>query len=176
MGPAMERRRGIAFGRTISAMKVLNLQCAHQHEFEGWFGSEDDFVSQLARGLVTCPLCGDAHIDKKLSAPRLNLRSGRHDTEETSSAGSVVEMSNHAMNPELAALQARMLKALREVVAQTEDVGERFADEARAMHSGELEHRNIRGQASPQEALAMMEEGIEVIALPMLPAVKETLQ
>jgi hypothetical protein len=85
-------------------------------------------------------------------------------------------MSNHAMEPELAALQARMLRALREVVANTEDVGERFADEARAMHSGETEHRNIRGQASPQEALAMLEEGIEVIALPMLPAVKETLQ
>jgi hypothetical protein len=157
-------------------MKVLNLQCAHQHEFEGWFGSEDDFVSQLARGLVTCPLCGDANIDKKLSAPRLNLRSGRHGADEAASAGAVVPMSNHAMNPELAALQARMLKALREVVAQTEDVGERFADEARAMHSGETEHRNIRGQASPQEALAMLEEGIEVIALPMLPAVKETLQ
>ena len=155
-------------------MKVLNLQCAHQHEFEGWFGSEDDFVSQLGRGLVTCPMCGDAHIQKMLSAPRLNLRSGRSDLEATSTTS--VPMSNHAANPELAALQARMLRALREVVAQTEDVGERFVDEARAMHSGETEHRNIRGQASPQEALAMLEEGIEVIALPMLPAVKETLQ
>lgn len=176
MGFALERRCDVTFGRTIYVMKVLNLQCAHQHEFEGWFGSEDDFVSQLGRGLVTCPLCGDVHIDKKLSAPRLNLRSGRHDTEEAASAGAVVAVSNQAMNPELAALQARMLKALREVVAQTEDVGERFADEARAMHSGETEHRNIRGQASPQEALAMLEEGIEVIALPMLAAVKETLQ
>jgi hypothetical protein len=157
-------------------MKVLNLQCAHQHEFEGWFGSEDDFVSQLARGLVTCPLCGDGHIDKKLSAPRLNLRSGRQGNDDAVSTGAVVAMSNHTTNPELAALQARMLKALREVVTQTEDVGERFADEARAMHSGETERRNIRGQASPQEALAMLEEGIEVIALPMLPAVKETLQ
>lgn len=154
-------------------MKVLNLQCAHLHEFEGWFGSEDDFVSQLGRGLVTCPLCGDAQIEKKLSAPRLNLRSGRHDEGPSTSS---VPMSNHSNHPELAALQSRMLKALREVVAQTEDVGERFADEARAMHSGETEHRNIRGQASPQEALAMLEEGIEVIALPTLPAVKETLQ
>ena len=74
------------------------------------------------------------------------------------------------------ALQAAYLQAVRHVVTHTEDVGERFADEARAMHSGETEHRNIRGQASPQEALAMLEEGIEVIALPMLPAVKETLQ
>jgi hypothetical protein len=157
-------------------MKVLNLQCAHQHEFEGWFGSEDDFVSQLGRGLVTCPLCGDAHIQKKLSAPRLNLRSGRDEAGPSTPPGAAVAISNHAANPELAALQARMLKALREVVANTEDVGERFADEARAMHSGEVEHRNIRGQATPQEALAMLEEGIEVIALPPLPVVKETLQ
>lgn len=159
-------------------MKVLNLQCAHQHEFEGWFGSEDDFTGQLARGLVSCPLCGDVHIQKKLSAPRLNLRAGRQDTEAAVAApvGNAVSLSNHTQNPELAALQARMLQALREVVAQTEDVGERFADEARAMHQGEVAHRQIRGQTSPQEALELMEEGIEVIALPMLPAIKETLQ
>ena len=156
-------------------MKVLNLQCAHQHEFEGWFGSEDDFASQLARGLVSCPLCGDAQIEKKLSAPRLNLRTGRGE-EAVPAAGTTVALSNHAMKPELASLQARMLQALREVVANTEDMGERFADEARAMHHGEAAHRQIRGQASPQEALELMEEGIDVIALPMVPAIKETLQ
>lgn len=155
-------------------MKVLNLQCAHQHEFEGWFGSEDDFVSQLGRGLVACPLCGDVHIQKKLSAPRLNLRSSRQAADAPTSAS--VPMSNHTQSPELAALQARMLMALREVVANTEDVGDRFAGVARAMHHGEVERRNIRGQASPQEALEMMEEGIEVIALPALPSIKETLQ
>jgi hypothetical protein len=127
---------------------------------------------------VSCPLCGDVQIEKKLAAPRLNLRAGRQDTESTMAApaGNAVSLSNHTQNPELAALQARMLQALREVVAQTEDVGERFADEARAMHHGEVEHRQIRGQTSPQEALELMEEGIEVIALPMLPAIKETLQ
>lgn len=157
-------------------MKVLNLQCAHQHAFEGWFASEEDFVSQLGRGLVACPLCGDAHIQKKLSAPRLNLRAGRDEPVATGSTEQAVALSNHELTPELAALQARMLRALREVVSNTEDVGERFVDVARAMHHGEVEHRNIRGQASPQEALAMMEEGIEVIALPALPALKETLQ
>lgn len=159
-------------------MKVLNLQCAHQHEFEGWFGSEDDYTSQLERGLLSCPMCGDVHIAKKLSAPRLNLRAARQAPETAAPAASAgaVAMSNHPGNAELAALQARMLNALREVMANTEDVGERFADEARAMHHGEVEHRQIRGQASPQEALELMEEGIEVIALPMVPAVKETLQ
>ncbi len=157
-------------------MKVLNLQCAHQHAFEGWFGSEEDFVSQLGRGLVACPLCGDVRIEKKLSAPRLNLRVGREESEEPVTTGQAVALNNNELNPELAAMQARMLRALREVVSNTEDVGERFVDVARAMHHGEVENRNIRGQASPQEALAMMEEGIEVIALPALPALKETLQ
>jgi hypothetical protein len=156
-------------------MKVLNLQCAHQHEFEGWFGSEDDFTSQLARGLVSCPLCGDAHIEKKLSAPRLNLRTTRG--EDSASSTTAVALSNHAApNPELAELQARMLAALREVVSNTEDVGERFAEEARAMHHGEKEHRQIRGQASAQEAMELIEEGIEVMPLPMLPGIKDTLQ
>lgn len=155
-------------------MKVLNLQCAHQHDFEGWFGSEDDFTSQLARGLVTCPLCGDARIEKKLSAPRLNLRTVRG--EDSTAPSSAVALSNHSASPELAELQSRMLKALREVVANTEDVGERFAEEARAMHHGEKEHRQIRGQASAQQALELIEEGIEVMPLPSLPALKETLQ
>ncbi|WP_066270364.1 DUF1178 family protein [Hydrogenophaga palleronii] len=162
-------------------MKVLNLQCAHQHAFEGWFGSEEDFTSQLARGLVSCPMCGDVNIQKKLSAPRLNLRAGRQDPDANASAAPAqgertVAMSNQTQHPELAAMQARVLQALREVMAQTEDVGERFADQARAMHHGEIEPRQIRGQASPQEALELMEEGVEVIALPMVPAIKETLQ
>jgi hypothetical protein len=160
-------------------MKVLNLQCAHQHQFEGWFGSEEDFTEQLARGLVSCPLCGDVHVQKKLSAPRLNLRAGRQEAvvEAAAPAGTTVAMSNHAAaNAELVALQGRMLQALREVMASTEDVGERFAEEARAMHHGEVAHRQIRGQTSAREALELMEEGIEVIALPMLPAVKDTLQ
>lgn len=155
-------------------MKVLNLQCANQHEFEGWFGSEDDYTSQLARGLVSCPMCGDVHIQKMLSAPRLNLRAGRQETEV--SAENQVAVSNHGAHPDLTAIQARIMQALREVVANTEDVGERFADEARAMHHGETEHRQIRGKASPQEALELMEEGIEVIALPSMPGIKETLQ
>lgn len=159
-------------------MKVLNLQCAHQHEFEGWFGSEDDFTSQMERGLVSCPLCGDAHIQKMLSAPRLNLRASHQDTKVPTapSENHAVAMGHHGGKPEAAAMQARVLKALREVMANTEDVGERFADEARAMHHGEVEHRQIRGQTSAQEALELMEEGVDVIALPMLPAIKETLQ
>jgi hypothetical protein len=155
-------------------MKVLDLQCAHQHVFEGWFGSEEDFASQLERGLVSCPLCGDQRIEKKLSAPRLNLRSGKETAGPTSEAA--VAMSNHPAHAELVQLQARMLKAMREIVASTEDVGERFAEQARAMHHGEIERRNIRGNAAPDVVLELIEEGVDVMPLPLLPPAKETLQ
>jgi len=150
-------------------MKVLDLQCGHQHGFEGWFASEDDFASQLQRGLVSCPLCGDARIEKKLSAPRLNLRTPRHDP-------SPAPVDAAAPVQDMQALQARMVATLRRLVAESEDVGERFADQARAMHHGELERRNIRGRTTPGEALELLEEGVDVLPLPPLPVLKETLQ
>ncbi|RFP77192.1 DUF1178 family protein [Hydrogenophaga borbori] len=156
-------------------MKVLDLQCAHQHVFEGWFGSEDDFHQQLERGLVSCPLCGDQRVEKKLSAPRLNLRAGR-DAPGAAHRPEGLTLSNHPAQAELAELQARMLKAMREIMVNTEDVGERFAEQARAMHHGEIERRNIRGQTSAAVALELLEEGVEVMPLPLLPAVKDTLQ
>lgn len=173
-------------------MKVLDLHCSQQHSFEGWFASEDDFQSQLARGLVTCPLCADATITKKLSAPRLNLttlrgergggpaRQVESEPMQTKSASDVSETATaHAQEPhalEPAQLQAALLKIVRHVVANTEDVGSSFPEEARKMHYGETEHRNIRGQASPQETEALLDEGISVLPLPMPDALKETLQ
>jgi hypothetical protein len=155
-------------------MKVLNLQCSHQHDFEGWFASEDDFHQQLERGLLSCPMCGDAQVRKMLSAPRLNL--GRTREEPVARAGSdegLVELGRTAPGSEL---QGRLLRAVRELMSQTEDVGERFADQARAMHHGELEQRNIRGRTTPEVAMELIEEGIDVMPLPALPALKETLQ
>ncbi|MFN3570834.1 MAG: DUF1178 family protein [Polaromonas sp.] len=162
-------------------MKVLNLQCAHQHAFEGWFASEDDFQGQLARGLVTCPLCADPCIQKMPSAPRLNLGAS-----QPTPAASARELTLPAAGPASAAVpqaalasppgQAEFLKALREVVASTEDVGERFADEARAMHYGDAEQRSIRGQTSRAEAMELLEEGIEVMPLPLPASVTGTLQ
>ena len=165
-------------------MKVLDLQCSQQHSFEGWFASEDDFQSQLTRGLVTCPLCADPVIQKMPSAPRLNLGAGAADnasaspsrelaTSATAPAAGPVHAVMAAGNP---AGQAEFLKALRHVLANTEDVGERFADEARAMHYGDAEQRSIRGKASRREAVELLEEGIDVMPLPLPAAVKETLQ
>lgn len=162
-------------------MKVLGLQCAQQHSFEGWFGSEDDYTSQLERGLLSCPVCGNVHIQKMLSAPRLNLRTSREsktsDVQDgatsPSNAQAGVEPQRSALGP---SLQGQLLQALRQVVAATEDVGERFADQARAMHHGDMEQRNIRGRTTPEVAQELLDEGIDVLPLPSLPALKETLQ
>ena len=149
-------------------MKVLDLQCAQQHGFEGWFGSEDDFTSQLARGLVTCPMCGDTTITKKLSAPRLNL--GHHGGPPTAveQPQQAVKQDVVATNDTHAALQAAWLGMARRILANTDDVGDRFAEEARKIHYGEVPQRGIRGKATAAESEALAEEGIEVmqIALP----------
>ena len=155
---------GIGLAFIIKAMKVLNLQCSHTHSFEGWFASEDEFQSQLARGLVECPLCGDTAITKMLSAPRLNLGAP-----EPTGKQDVVSMPD-------ASLQAAWMKMVRHVMANTDDVGERFAEEARRIHYGETEERSIRGQASREETEALIEEGIGVLPLPIPKALKEPLQ
>jgi hypothetical protein len=148
-------------------MKVLNLQCPASHDFEGWFASEDDFQSQLARGLVECPMCGDTGIRKMLSAPRLNL--GAAQPAPPAAKESVVTAPDKT-------LQAAWLKMVRHVLANTEDVGERFVEEARKIHYGETEERGIRGQATPEQRQELLEEGIGVLPLPIPEALKETLQ
>ena len=144
-------------------MKVLNLQCAHGHGFEGWFASHAEFESQLADGLVECPLCGDTKITKLLAAPRLNLG--------TSKPVDTPEKALDASSPD-----AQWLQAARKILAETEDVGDRFADEARRMHYGETEMRGIRGQSTREQTQSLIEEGIPVFPLPLPPALKETLQ
>ncbi len=146
-------------------MKVLNLQCTHQHGFEGWFSSEEDFQDQLQRGLIECPLCGDTQVAKMLSAPRLNLGAARKP-----------QQHQEVVPPADITRQAALMRAVREVMAKTEDVGERFPEEARRIHYGETRERNIRGLATPDQAEALAEEGIGVMALPMPEILKETLQ
>lgn len=157
-------------------MKVLDLQCAHQHTFEGWFGSEDDFQSQLARGLVECPLCGNSDIVKKLSAPRLNL--GAVQIPNKTDAAPAAEPSQTtaaapALSPEA---QVAWMKMVRHVIANTEDVGNQFAEEARKIHYGERKERNIRGEATAEETEALLDEGIDVLPLPIPAALKRPLQ
>ena len=164
-------------------MKVLDLQCRQGHVFEGWFASEDDFQGQLQRGLVQCPLCADAHIEKRLSAPRLNLGAREPQRDAGVAApgqppapaglGSHTQNGAAGLSP---ALQAAWLQLARQIVANTEDVGAQFAQEARRIHHGEVQERAIRGQATPDEAMELLEEGIAVVPLPLPAAAKETLQ
>ncbi len=184
-------------------MKVLNLQCGQSHGFEGWFGSEDDYQSQRSRGLVSCPLCGDAQIVKLPSAPRLNLGAAEpsatsvgQPTENGQVAG-VTSNAAHAANTlqqvpgtsgmpvptrqeptswGMQQMQVALMQAVKHVLAHTEDVGTQFADEARKMHYGEAQERGIRGQVTREETEALLDEGIEVMALPMLESLKGPLQ
>ena len=165
-------------------MKVLDLQCRRGHVFEGWFASEDDFQSQKQRGLMQCRLCADDGIEKRLSAPRLNLgaRESVSPTKPSTSAHTAADLVPQSLSPlsepagDSSALQAAWLSLSRKLIANTEDVGQHFAREARRMHHGEVAERGIRGQASPSEALELLEEGIAVMPLSLPAAAKETLQ
>ena len=152
-------------------MKVLDLRCSHGHGFEGWFASNEAFESQLADGLVECPVCADTRIVKLLSAPRLNLGNAKAPAETAASPAPAMAQVPAEQSPE-----ARWMRAVREVLAKTEDVGDRFADEARKMHYGETAERGIRGQVTPEQTEALLDEGIPVMALPIPAALKETLQ
>jgi hypothetical protein len=147
-------------------MKVLNLQCSHRHTFEGWFGSDDEFQTQLAAGLVECPLCGDTGIAKLPSAPHLNLGAQPQPAAPKQEVATVAD----------ADMQRAWLKMVRHVMANTEDVGQRFAEEARKIHYGETEERGIRGQASREETEALLDEGIGVLPLPVPKAMKGPVQ
>ena len=149
-------------------MKVFNLRCAHEHGFEGWFASEQDYQSQLDRGLIECPMCGDQTITKLPSAPRLNVSGAREPA--------VSARADVAGTPPAPPLQSVWMRAVQHVLATTVDVGDRFAEEARRMHYGEAEERAIRGKASAEEAQALQEEGIEVMALPLPAAAKGPVQ
>jgi hypothetical protein len=145
-------------------MKVFNLRCGQQHAYEGWFASEDDFVSQQERGIVACPLCGDTGTVRMPSAPR--LKASRHSAASEKPPAPSTEVT----------LQSQWLRAVRQVLSSTEDVGERFPEEARRIHYGEVEERGIRGRATKEDADALREEGIEVMSLPMPDAVKGPVQ
>ena len=140
--------------------KVLDLRCANGHGFEGWFATDDEFMAQNGRGLVECPLCADKVIGRMPSAPRLNLSGAREPVAK----------------PQAADLQAAWLETVRRVVANTEDVGDRFAEQARRIHYGEEPARGIRGQVTAREREALREEGIETMSIPLPAALKGPVQ
>ena len=156
-------------------MKVLDLRCSQGHRFEGWFASEADWQSQSGRGLVECPVCGEKQVEKMLSAPRLNV-SGAREPVPVQSASAASAQPPAADGTVEMTMQAAWLRAVQHVMKNTENVGERFAEEARKIHYGEADERAIRGKATPEEAEALKDEGIEVMSLPVPAALKGPVQ
>jgi len=134
-------------------MIVYRLHCAAGHEFEGWFASPEAFSAQRENGRVECPACGDRSVDKLPSAPFVNTGAR--------------EAAPAVAAPDAGRPVAEVLAAMKAfLVANTEDVGRRFPEVARRIHYGEEDHRGIRGRVTPEEAVALAEEGVPAVPLP----------
>ncbi len=155
------------------SLKVFDLCCGNGHAFEGWFSSDTDYHAQLHGGLLVCPLCADHGVVRMPSAPRLNL--GSVEASEKSEPTQQKGMQASLM-PSAQQLQQALMKMAREISATAEDVGERFAEEARRIHYQEAPERGIRGVTSTQEAQALVDEGIPVVPMPFGELLKEPLQ
>jgi hypothetical protein len=151
------------------------LRCEHDHTFESWFQDSSAYDTQVDRKLVSCPVCNSVEIEKAIMAPRIVARKGRERAEPAVPASPpTAPEAPPAESTPLVMTQERELRAklkeLRDhIVKNADNVGERFPNEARKMHYGEIEHRPIYGEASPEEAKSLIEEGVEVSPLPVLP-------
>ena len=166
-------------------MIKFTLECSNDHVFESWFSSSAEYDRLAGEGYLSCPHCGDASVTKSLMAPNVRSTKGR----ETGSV-EVAEVNSEpsgmpaaadqspvaalpALPPQAGEEFVRQLRELKKhVIANSENVGSRFAEEARAIHYGEKEARGIFGSAKPEEAIEMIEEGIEFLPLPDLPEEK----
>lgn len=137
-------------------MIVLNLCCENEHLFEGWFASGEAFASQCEQGMVACPVCGSSAISRRPSAPYVNT--GALPTRMPTHVPADTKPSSEAL--------VALITALRRAGRESEDVGDRFVDEARRIHYGEREARNIKGKASGDDIGELLEEGIMVLPLP----------
>jgi len=149
------------------------LHCDRNHEFESWFQSSSAYDSQVKRKLVTCPVCGSAKVDKAIMAPRIVGKKGRERVAPEPAPAPTTEVAEQQPTSLMMAQERELrakLKELRDhIVKNADNVGERFPNEARKMHYGEIDHRPIYGEASPEEARALIDEGVEVSPLPVLP-------
>ncbi len=161
-------------------MKVYNLACPLNHRFEGWFASEEDCLAQQDKGMLACPVCDSTDISRMPSAPRIAKSSSSElvisQDDHGQLSGDVVALTGNDHSHLEAQVQAAFLKGMRELMGRSEDVGSSFAEEARKIHYKESPERSIRGQTTLDEAEALREEGIDVLAMPILPSLKNTLQ
>ena len=156
-----------------------NLRCARGHAFESWFQSSSAYESQEKRKLVNCPVCGSAKVERAIMAPQIVSKKARDSMiPAPAAAAATTDVATPASNapastPLLMAQERELRAKLRElrdhIVKNADNVGERFPAEARKMHYGDIEHRPIYGEASPDEARALIDEGVEVSPIPVLP-------
>jgi hypothetical protein len=150
-----------------------NLRCERGHGFESWFQSSAAYESQEKRKLVSCPACGSVKVERAIMAPQIvSKRVSRAEPEPVASSAAT-EAATPASTPLMMAHERELrakIKELRDhIVKNADNVGERFPNEARKMHYGDIEHRPIYGEASPEEARSLIDEGVEVSPLPVLP-------
>jgi hypothetical protein len=152
-----------------------NLRCERGHAFESWFQSSAVYETQEKRKLVNCPSCGSAKVERAIMAPQIVSKKARDRVVEPAPTAASTEVTapTSTSTPLLMAQERELrakLKELRDhIVKNADNVGERFPVEARKMHYGDIEHRPIYGEASPDEARSLIEEGVEVSPLPVLP-------
>ena len=140
------------------------LNCDQGHEFESWFASSSAYDKQAKRGLLSCPHCGSPKIDKAIMAPRLS-GTNREASAEAAAPKNPVAM----LSPQEREIRAKLKELRDHLTKNAENVGPKFPEQARKMHYGEIEHRSIYGEASPEEAKGLAEEGVEFHPLPILP-------
>jgi hypothetical protein len=138
-----------------------DLRCGKGHEFDGWFSNSDAYDKQAKRGLISCTECGDSKIEKQIMAPGIPTKGNRRAETQAMSAGPV--------DPRAAAMMQMMREYRKHVTANSENVGNSFAEEARKIHFKEVKERPIYGEATPDDAMALIEDGIEVHPIPRLP-------
>ena len=152
-------------------MIVFDLACPTNHVFEAWFGSTDDYEAQRARGLVSCPICGAQDVAKAVMAPNVgakgNSRPDRPSTLPAPAAARPMSVQGGAPMPaELKEALTTLAKMQARALEKSEHVGRRFAEEARAIHTGDAPERVIHGEATAAEAKSLIEDGVSVAPLP----------
>ena len=152
-----------------------SLRCERGHTFESWFQSSSAYESQEKRKLVSCPACGSAKVERAIMAPRIVSKKGRDkaaaavEIADITATPSASQESTPLLMAQEIELRAKIKELRDHIVKNADNVGERFPNEARKMHYGDIEHRPIYGEASPEEARSLIDEGVEVSPLPVLP-------
>ncbi len=145
-------------------MIVYDLECENSHRFEGWFGSADDYDKQQASKLLSCPMCNSGQVVRRPSAAYVNTGAVEKPPRSQPKPANALPQQQYAnVPPEIVA------KVIEHIIKNTEDVGNRFPEEARKIHYNEAPERHIRGTATPKDVESLRDEGIEVVSLPVPP-------